>query len=174
MTRALLSVVLLLGCSAKPEWRPFDAGPFTMQFPCDAERSAAVVRCLMSDGATYALTTIDKGLTAEAELEQVRQYVGSQPKVQVIDVSGFPVKWREVRQFRNLDSWLYYFDGKEYVLSVEYPSEKPPPAAAQFFARANVERKVPPEDASSQGRAGRDAGALLGAARVWRGPRPPT
>lgn len=141
MTRQLILSALLLplvACGAKPDWHKYEAGPVAMEFPCAPEQSAAVVKCMMSDGAKYTLATVDKGIPADQELAQVRQYVKGQPKTTVIDAEGFPVKWREIRQFRKLDSWLYYVDGKEYTFSVEFPTEKAPATAAEFFARIRI------------------------------------
>jgi hypothetical protein len=148
VTRQLVLYCLIvpgLACGAKPDWHSYDVGPFTMEFPCAPEQSAAVVKCMMSDGAKYTLATVDKGIAADQELAQMRQYVKAQPKTTVIDVEGFPVKWREIRQFRKLDSWLYYVDGKEYTFSVEFPTEKAPPTAAKFFARIKAKgtRRAP-------------------------------
>jgi hypothetical protein len=138
MTRRLpISSLLLLlaACTPKPDWHAYDAGPIAMEFPCEPEHSAAVVKCMMSDGARYGLATVDKGIPADQELAQIRQYVRTQPQTKVLDVDGFPVKWREVRRFRKVDSWLYYLDGKEYTVFVDFPTEKAPPTAAKFFAR---------------------------------------
>ncbi len=147
-SRAALSSLVLLACSGKADWQAHDAGPLTIEFPCAPSRSAAVVKCTMSDGSEYALATVDKGILPEEELAQIQEYLRTQPKVEVLDDSGFPLKWRESRQFRQVDSWLYYLDGKEYTASVEFVTPEPPAAAKKFFSSVKVAPEERPDDAS--------------------------
>lgn len=142
MTRSVLAAGLLLtaaaACSSKPVWREHTAGPITMQFPCEPTTSAAVVKCMRPDGTQYALATVDKTISAEQELAEVAEYAKTLPKAEVFEASSYPLRWREVRQFRRLDSWLYYLDGKEYTVTVDYSTEALPPIGEEFFSKIKV------------------------------------
>ncbi len=136
MTRRLAPAVLLTfaACSAKPTWHPQQIGPIAVAFPCQPHRSAAVLKCTTRDGAVYALTTVEKHVPPDEELKQMREYLTTEPKVQVFAGQAFPLEWRENRQFAKLDSRLLYADGVEYTASIQFVTEQPPRAAAQFFA----------------------------------------
>lgn len=136
MTRLLPPILFLAlaACSAKPTWHPQQVGPIALAFPCDPHQDAAVLKCTTPDGAVYALTTVDKRLSPGDELTQMREYLDTEPKVQVFAEQAFPVEWRENRQFAKLDSRLLYADGVEYTASVQFVTEQPPPAAAKFFS----------------------------------------
>jgi len=139
---AAAALLLLAACSgSKPTWKEHDAGLLTLQFPCDPSSSGTVWKCMRPDGSEYALTTIEKGLTPEDQLAQARQYMEAIPKGEVFEEKGFPLRWREVRQFGKFDFVMYYQDGKELTLSVAYTTPAPPPEAAEFFARVKVKAK---------------------------------
>jgi len=143
MTRSALAAGLLLAiaCSGKPSWKEYSSGAVTLQFPCNATVSAAVAKCLLSDGSEFALATVDKGIPAEQELTEMTEYVKGLPKSEILQGDGYPFKWREVRQFVKLDAWLWYVDGKEYTVSVTYASVDLPPLASDFFSRVKVKGK---------------------------------
>lgn len=145
MTRHLLPALMFLaaGCSLKPSWHAYAAGPISLEFPCAPEHSAAVTKCMMPDGATYALATVDKGITPHEELTQTQQYVSTEPKVTIFADQRFPVEWRENHQFRKLDSRLYYLDGKEYTVSVQFVTDQPPALEAAFFRTVKTPGSVP-------------------------------
>lgn len=142
MTKPLLLAVFALSLSACPSskvtWTTYDAGPLTLDFPCTPATAAAVTKCMRSDGAEYALEVVEKGIPAEEALAQIAEYAKAIPKGEVHDVSKFPVKWREVRQFGNFDFQVYYVDGKEYSVRVQYSAQQAPAAVAEFFSRVKV------------------------------------
>lgn len=130
---------VLLACNSKPTWTEYKAGPVTMQFPCKPETAAAATKCMRSDGTLYKLDVVDKaGLSAEDDLKQALEYAEGIPNGQILQKDQFPVKWRESRRTQMAEIWLYYKDGKDYTLSVEYSSQQQPPEAAEFFAKAQV------------------------------------
>lgn len=135
-----LAAVVLLGLTAcgsrKVTWVPHDAGPIVVEFPCAPKTSGVAVKCMRTDGSEYALRTVDKGLPLDAELAEARDYVREIPKGEVFEDAAFPLKWREVRQFHTIDFQMYYADGKELTLSVQYPTPPAPKETAEFFARA--------------------------------------
>ncbi len=140
MIRSLLAAALVLAaCNTKPTWRPHTAGPVTMEFPCQPTASAAVVKCMRPDGSEYALAIVEKTIPAEQELKETAEYAQTLPKAEVFEAAKFPLRWREVRQFRRLDSWLYYQDGKEYTATVNYSTDELPEAAKEFFSRIKVQ-----------------------------------
>src|SRR5512138_3743468 len=101
---AVAAVVSLAGCSGgKATWTAYDAGPLVVEFPCKPKPSGVAMKCMRPDGSEYAIRVVDKGLTPEAELAEARQYVREIPKGEVFDDSGFPLKWREVRQFFTIE-----------------------------------------------------------------------
>ena len=140
MTRSILAGAFLLAaaCSSKPVWRPHAAGPISMEFPCEPTASGARVKCMRPDGAEYALAIVDKTIPAEQELSEIAEYAKTLPKAEVFEATRFPLRWREVRQFRRLDSWLYYRDGKEYTATVDYSTEQLPATGAEFFSKIKV------------------------------------
>jgi hypothetical protein len=142
MTKYLLLAVSALAMSACPSskvtWTTHDAGPITVDFPCTPSTAAAVTKCMRPDGAEYALEVVEKGLPADQELAQLAEYAKAIPKGEVQDVSQFPVKWREVRQFGTFDFQVYYLDGKEYSVRVQYSAEKAPATVGEFFTRPKV------------------------------------
>lgn len=140
MTRTLLAAAFLLAaCDGKPTWQPHSVGPITMEFPCKAARSQAVVKCMRPDGSEYALAVVDKTIPAEQELKEIAEYATTLPKAEVLEGGKFPLRWREVRQFRRLDSWLYYRDGKEYTATVDYSTDQLPATGVEFFAKIKVQ-----------------------------------
>ncbi len=145
MTKRLLLVVAGLALSAcsekKVSWTTYDAGPLLVDFPCTPVTAAAATKCMLSDGAEYKLDVVEKGLPLDQEFAQVTEYAKAIPKGELVDIEKWPVKWREVRQFGNFEFWMYYLDGKEYTLSVQYATLKAPPTAAEFFARAKPKAK---------------------------------
>jgi hypothetical protein len=145
MNRSCLAALLVLAaaaaaaCNSKPTWRPHTAGPLAMEFPCEPAASAAVVKCMRPDGTEYALAIVEKTIAAEQELSEIAEYAKTLPKAEVFEASKFPLRWREVRQFRRLDSWLYYRDGKEYTATVNYSTDDLPATGAEFFSRIKVQ-----------------------------------
>lgn len=141
MTRTLLAAAFLLAtaCDSKPRWQPYSVGPIAMEFPCKPTQSQAVVKCMRSDGSEYALAVVDKAIPAEQELKEIAEYATTLPKAEVFEGTRYPLRWREVRQFRRLDSWLYYRDGKEYTATVNYSTDELPAAGAEFFSRIKVQ-----------------------------------
>jgi len=141
MPRSLLVAALLLSaaCNTKPTWRPHTAGPIAMEFPCQPTASGAVVKCMRPDGAEYALAIVDKTIPADQELKEIAEYAQSLPKAEVFEATRYPLRWREVRQFRRLDSWLYYQDGKEYTATVNYSTDELPAAGAEFLSRIKIQ-----------------------------------
>ncbi len=139
MTRTLLAAALvLLACNTKPTWRPHTVGPIAMEFPCEPTTTQARTKCMRPDGTEYALAIVDKTIPAEQELKEVAEYARQLPKSEVFDDTRFPLRWREVRQFRRLDSWLYYRDGKEYTATVDYSTDALPSTGEEFFSKIQV------------------------------------
>lgn len=139
--RLLLASALLAlaACKAdKPAWKAHDAGPLSLEFPCQPATAAAVTKCMRPDGTEYALAVVEKGIPAEEELAQISEYARAIPKGEVLDVAQFPVKWREIRQYGVLESHVYYLDGKELTVSVAYSSNQPPPQLAEFFSKVKA------------------------------------
>ncbi len=141
MTRTCLAAAALLtaACSSKPTWQAYSEGPVSLEFPCKPEKSVAVAKCMRPDGTTYALAVVDKTIPADQELKDISEYAKTLPKAEVLADGKFPLRWREVRQFRRLDSWLYYRDGKEYTATVDYSTDELPEAAKEFFSRIKVQ-----------------------------------
>ncbi len=140
MTRSLVAAALLLAaCNTKPTWHAHTAGPIAMEFPCEPSASSAVVKCMRPDGTEYALAIVDKTIPAEQELKEIAEYAQTLPKAEVFEATRYPLRWREVRQFRRLDSWLYYRDGKEYTATVNYSTDELPEAGKEFFSRIKVQ-----------------------------------
>ncbi len=141
MTRTWLAAAALLAaaCNTKPTWTPYSAGPVSMEFPCKPERSSAVTKCMRSDGTVYALAVVDKAIDPDQELKDISEYAKTLPKSELISEGRYPLRWREVRQFRQLDSWLYFRDGKEYTATVDYATEKLPETGAEFFSRRRIQ-----------------------------------
>jgi hypothetical protein len=131
--------VLLLACDSKPTWTEYKAGPITMQFPCSPSTSAAVTKCTRSDGTEYSLTVVDKGITDEEELKQMKEYAENIPYGELVQLEKFPIRWREGRRQTKMDSMLYYKGGKEYVVSLAYTTEKAPAIVEEFFSKAKAE-----------------------------------
>jgi len=142
MTKRLLLAVAALALSACPgkqaSWTPYDAGKLTLEFPCKPETAAAVTKCMRSDGTTYALAVVDKGVSPEQALQDAVEYAKGLPKTEVLAAEAFPVKWREVRQFGMLESATWYLDGKEYTVSVQYSSNNVPRDLAEFFTKVKT------------------------------------
>jgi len=134
----LAAALLLAACSGKPTWKPYTAGPIAMEFPCEPTSSGTVVKCMRPDGAEYALAVVDKTIPADQELKEIAEYAQTLPKAEVFEATKFPLRWREVRQFRRLDSWLYFRDGKEYTATVNYSTDDLPATGAEFFSRIAV------------------------------------
>jgi hypothetical protein len=138
-------VAALLACSSKPTWTEYKSGPITMQFPCTPETAAAATKCMRSDGANYKLEVVDKAdaegkpLTPEAQLAQAKEYAEQMQNATLLQLDKFPVKWRESRRTTMAELWLFYKDGKEYTVSVEYSSQQPPPELAEFFSKVTVQ-----------------------------------
>jgi hypothetical protein len=141
MTRALLAAAFLstLACNSKPLWRSHTVGPIAMEFPCEPASSMATVKCMRPDGTLYAIAVVDKTIPAEQELKEIAEYAQTLPKAEVLEASRFPLRWREVRQFRRLDSWLYYRDGKEYTATVDYSTDALPATGSEFFSKIKVQ-----------------------------------
>jgi hypothetical protein len=132
---------VLLACSSKPTWTEYKAGPVTVQFPCKPETAAAATKCMRSDGSTYKLETVDKaGIPAAEELTQAKEYVEQMQNAQVLQLEAFPVKWKESRRTSMAELWLFYKDGIEYTISVDYSSPQPPPEAVEFFSKLSVQQ----------------------------------
>jgi len=144
MRTLLVSAVALLalaGCGEKKvTWTAHDAGAIIVEFPCQPKPSGIAMKCMRPDGSEYALRTVEKGLTPEAELAEARDYVREIPKGEVFEDAAFPLKWREVRQFSTIDFQMYYVDGKELTLSVEYPAPPAPKTTEEFFQRAKLKQ----------------------------------
>jgi hypothetical protein len=139
MTRTLLAAAFLLAaCNTKPTWHPHAVGPISMEFPCEPTTTAARTKCMRPDGTEYALTVVDKTIPVEQELKETAEYARQLPKSEVFEGSKFPLRWREVRQFRRLDSWLFYGDGKEYTATVDYSTDALPATGEEFFSRIKV------------------------------------
>ncbi len=139
MTRTLLAAALVLAaCNTKPTWRPYAAGPISMEFPCEPSTTSARTKCMRPDGTEYAFAVVDKDVPAEQELKETAEYARQLPKSEVFQDSKFPLRWREVRQFRRLDSWLYFRDGKEYTATVDYSTDALPATGEEFFSKIQV------------------------------------
>lgn len=142
MTKHLLLAVAALAvsaCSSKQvTWQTYDAGPLSLEFPCTPSTAAAVTKCMRPDGAEFAVEVVSKDLTPEQELAQLTEYAQAIPKGTVIDTSKFPVKWIEVRQFGTFEFQVYYAQGKEYSVRVQYSSQQRPAAAEEFFSKVKV------------------------------------
>jgi hypothetical protein len=139
---AFAALMTLSACAdRKPTWTAFDAGPLSIEFPCSPKKTDIGAKCMRSDGAEYALRTVQKDLTPEEQLAEARAYMHEIPKGEVLADGGFPLRWREVRQFFKLESVMYYEDGKEMTLSVQYNTQDPPKETDEFFARAKPKKK---------------------------------
>jgi hypothetical protein len=139
MTRTLLAAALVLtACNTKPTWRPHTVGPISMEFPCEPTTTSAKTKCMRPDGTEYALSVIEKTIPAEQELKETAEYARLLPKSEVFQDSSFPLRWREVRQFRRLDSWLYYREGKEFTATVDYSTDALPATGVEFFSKIQV------------------------------------
>jgi hypothetical protein len=142
MTQRLLLAAALLALAAckadKPVWKAHDAGPLSLEFPCEPATAAAVTKCMRPDGAEYAVAVVEKGIPAAEELAQISDYAKAIPKGEVLDVGQFPVKWREIRQYGTLEAAVYYLDGKEFTVSVAYSSNQAPPQLAEFFSKVKT------------------------------------
>ncbi len=141
MTRTLLAAVLLLaaaGCNSKPVWKPYSKGPVSLEFPCEPAETGARVKCMRPDGTEYALAVVEKTVPAEQELKEMAEYAANLPKGEVLEGSKYPLRWREVRQFRRLDSWLLFQDGKEYTITVDYSTDGLSEEAKEFFSKIKV------------------------------------
>lgn len=144
MTRSVLAAAVLAAataCNSEVVWREHTAGPVTVQFPCEPKASGTVVKCMRSDGAEYALAVTSRSVPAEQELQEMTQYAETLPKAEVLKKGAFPLRWREVRQFRRLDSWLYFEDGKEYTVTVNYSTDALPKTAEEFFGKLVLKAK---------------------------------
>jgi hypothetical protein len=142
MTKLIPSVLLAIvfGCSSKPTWTEYKTGPVTMQFPCSPGTSAAVTKCVRSDGSEYAISVVDKGgISDEEELKQSKEYAENIPYGTLVKMDAFPLRWRESRRTVIIDSTLYYKGGKEYVVSVSYTTEKPPAIVEEYLSKVKVE-----------------------------------
>jgi hypothetical protein len=129
----------LLACSGKPTWTEYKSGPVTMQFPCTPTTSASVTKCVRSDGTEFSLAVVKKDIPDQEELQQSKEYAEGIPNAQVLKADAFPVQWRESRRTGTIDAVLYYKGGVEYVVSVTYSSEQPPPIDAEFLGKVKVE-----------------------------------
>lgn len=140
MTRSVLAVAILAAaaCSSKVTWREHKAGPVTLQFPCEPSSSGTVTKCMRSDGTEYGIAVTKRDVPAEQELKEMAEYASTLPKAEVFKGDAFPLRWREVRQFRRLDSWLYFKDGTEYTITVNYSTDELPPTAKEFFEKVAV------------------------------------
>ena len=138
MTRSLLAAALVLAACTKPTWHPHTVGPVSMEFPCEPSTTLARTKCMRPDGTEYAMAVVDKTIPTEQELKEVAEYARTLPKAEVFEDSKYPLRWREVRQFRRLDSWLTYRDGKEYTATVDYSTDALPAAGVEFFSKIQV------------------------------------
>lgn len=141
MNRVILGALLALAlaCSSKPTWTEHASGPLKMQFPCTPSTSAAVTKCVRSDGTEYALAVVDKGISEAEELKQAKEYAEGIPNGELVRMDGYPLRWRESRRTVAMDNVLYYRGGKEYVVSVSYVTEKAPAIVQEFFDKVKVE-----------------------------------
>lgn len=136
------ALVALCACGGGTvSWTAHDAGPLVVEFPCTPKASGVAMKCMRKDGSEYALRTVQKDLSPEEELAQAREYVREIPKGEVFDDAAFPLKWREVRQFHTIDFQMYYVDGQELTLSVQYPAPPAPKQTGEFFSRAKLKAK---------------------------------
>ncbi len=142
MTKRLLLAVAglaLCACPAKKaSWTPYDAGKLTLEFPCTPATAAAATKCMRPDGALYQLAVVEKNVSPEQALQDAAEYAKGLPKTEVLAADAFPVKWREVRQFGMLESACWYFDGKEYTVSVQYSTQQVPAPMAEFFSKVKT------------------------------------
>ncbi len=142
MTKRLLLAVAALALSACPSdkvtWTPYESGKLSLEFPCKPETSAAVTKCMRSDGTLYALAVVDKGVSDAQALQDTVEYAKGLPKTEVLSADAFPVKFRETRQFGMLESAVWYLDGKEYTVSVQYSTQQVPPPMAEFFSKVKT------------------------------------
>jgi hypothetical protein len=130
---------VLLACSSKPTWTEYKSGPVNMQFPCTPQTASAATKCMRSDGSLYKLDVVDKGISPEEELAQAKEYAEQMQNAQLIQLDKYPVKWRESRRTTMAEMWLFYKDGKEYTVSVEYTTQQPPQESAEFFSKLKVD-----------------------------------
>jgi uncharacterized lipoprotein NlpE involved in copper resistance len=140
LAAAAVAALTLVGCRNKnATWTAHDAGVLTIEFPCVPKATGGEnMKCTRSDGTEYALRVVQKGLDPQAELAEALDYVREIPKGEVFQDKQFPLRWREVRQFGVLDFLMFYLDGKEYTLSVQYFSPPPPKEMDDFFAKAKA------------------------------------
>jgi hypothetical protein len=142
MKRTTLAAAAILlvasACNSKPVWKSYSKGPVTLDFPCEPTESGARVKCMRPDGTEYALAVVDKQIAPEQELKDIAEYASTLAKAEVMEGSKYPLRWREVRQFRKLDSWLYFQGDKEYTITVDYSTETLPETAVEFFSRIKV------------------------------------
>jgi hypothetical protein len=130
----------LLACNSKPSWTEYKAGPLTMQFPCSPSTASAVTKCVRPDGSEYAVAVVDKeGISDAEELKQSKEYAENIPYGTLVKMDEFPLRWRESRRTVIIDSTLYYKQGKEYVISVSYTTEKPPTITEEFLGKVKME-----------------------------------
>ncbi len=135
--------VALAGCSSKPTWTEYKEGPVSLQFPCKPQKVANtnVVKCTTTDGSEWRLESVDKGSdsTPEKSLAEAREYADQIPNGEIINVDGFPVRWRETRRTTKVEAWLYYKDGWDYTAAVSYSTPEPPALGPEFFSKVKVE-----------------------------------
>ena len=136
---AVAAMSAVLACSSKPTWRDQKVGPLALQFPCEPQSSGSVVKCSLSDGTEFSVTTIEKKLSDAEEIAQTRQYVEGIPNSQLLKGDAFPLQWRESRRTVIFDGTLYYVKGIEYVVGVSYTTTSAPPIAAEFVSKVKVQ-----------------------------------
>ncbi len=141
MNKVILGALLALAlaCNSKPSWTEYASGPLKMQFPCTPNTSAAVTKCLRSDGTEYALAVVDKGISDADELKQAKEYAEAIPNGELVKMDAYPLRWRESRRTVAVDNVLYYKGGKGYVVSVSYTTEKAPAIVQEFFDKVKME-----------------------------------
>jgi uncharacterized protein YceK len=135
---SLAALITLAGCSSKPDWQEQKVGALTVTFPCKPAQFAATTKCGMSDGTNFSIAVVDKELTPEQQLAETKQYVEQLPQTEVLKIDAFPLKWRETRRSQKADVAQYYFDKKEYTLTVDYTTTEAPPIGAEFFGKVKT------------------------------------
>jgi len=135
---SLAALTALAGCNSKPDWQEQKVGVLTVTFPCKPAQFAATTKCGLSDGTNFAIAVVEKELTPDQQLAETKQYVEQLPQTEVIKIDGFPLKWRETRRSQKADMVQYYFDKKEYTLTVDYTTSDVPAIAAEFFGKVKT------------------------------------
>ena len=135
---SLATLTALAGCSSKPNWQEQKVGALTVTFPCKAEQAAATTKCGLSDGTNFAVAVVDKELTPEQQIAETKEYVEQLPNTDVIKIDAFPLRWRERRRAEVREAQQYYFDKKEYTLTVDYNSTTAPATVEEFFSKVKA------------------------------------